>query len=176
MTGGQYDRFEAMKSSLRIPSHHWRMAGVGAFIVAILFPQYGNTSPMAVQRKVAKPNEVKVTAATVTLHTTDDDKEKDTAASLYIKMNDGTVVALIENIKSYFKNNATSTVKLKIVTPIPKSSIQGCTATVKTTRLKGHDAWQFYYEIEFAFSDRSRMKKSCSPVVIGENDLKVCPL
>jgi len=50
------------------------------------------------------------------------------------------------------------------------------TATVKTTRLKGHDAWQFYYEIEFAFSDRSRMKKSCSPVVIGENDLKVCPL
>ena len=165
-----------MNRSLRNPNCRLRMACLGAFITAILFPLHSNTSPMAVQRKVAMPKEVRLSTATVTLHTTDDDKEKDTAASLYIKMNDGTVVARLENIKDYFKNGATSTLKLKVVTPIPKSSIQGCTATVKTTRLKGHDAWQFYYEVEFVFSDRSRMRKSCSTVAIGENDLKVCPL
>ena len=142
----------------------------------VLLAFSSNTPSLPIQQEVRKPKEPRLVSATVTFHTADDDKEKDTVASLYMKLNDGTVLAQFERIKDYFKNGATSTYRLRVLKQVPKSSIQGCTATVKTTRLKGHDAWQFYYEIEFAFSDRSKMKRSCSPLTIGENDLKVCPL
>ena len=149
---------------------------LGAFVGAVFLSLPANTPSMAMQRKVAKPTEVRLSTAEVTFHTTDDDKEKDTAVSLYIKLNDGTVIAQFENIKDYFKNRATSKYLRKVVTQIPKTSIQGCTSILKTKRVEGHDTWKFYYEVKFTFSDGSSTQKKCPPVTIGENDTKVCPL
>jgi hypothetical protein len=168
---------EFMTRNIKVPNSRLRIACLLSSIAAILLPFPATTSSMLVQRKVAMPKEVKLLAATVKFHTADDDKEKDTVASLYIKLNDGTVLAQIENIKDYFKNGTIFTSKLRVLKQVPKSSIQACTGTVKTSRLKGREAWKFWYEIEFTFSDRTRTQRQCSGgVTIGENDLKVCPL
>lgn len=168
--------FSSMSRSLRFLIGRLGISCLAALIGAVFLALPVNTSSMAIQQEVTLTPEAKLSSATVTFHTTDDDKEKDTAASLYIKLNDGTVVLKFENIKDYFRNGATSTYRLKVVKQVPKGSIQGCTGTVKTTRPKGHDAWKFYYEIEFVFSDGTRTRKRCSTATIGENDLKVCPL
>jgi hypothetical protein len=82
---------------------------------AVLLPLHVNTSTITIQQEDTKPNEVKLSKATVTFHTKDDDKEEDTAASLYLKLNDGTTIAQIENIEDYLKDGVDSTYTLTIL-------------------------------------------------------------
>ena len=166
-----------MNRRLRFLTSHARIIiNLVAFmwIPLVLLP--GKTPSIALQTQDARPSEVKLFAVTVTFHTKNEDKEKDTAASLYVKLNDGNVVAQIENVKDYFKDRTSKIYTLSVLKTVPKNTIEGCTATVKTKKLEGHDSWRFAYEIEFVFSDRSRTKKQCPAVTISENDSKVCPL
>ena len=152
-----------------------RTTYLGACLGAVFLLLPSNT-PSLIQQQVSKPIEPKLISAKVIFQTADDDKERDTAVSLYIRLNDGTLVASLENNRDYFRNGLVSTQKLRVVKSVLKGSIQGCISTVKTTRLKGHDSWRFAYEIEFAFSQGPPVRKSCPAVTITENGVKVCPL
>ena len=152
-----------------------RTTCLGACAVVVFLPLPCNTATL-VKKQVLKPIEPKLISVNVTFKTLDDDKEKDTSASLYIRLSDGTLVASLENNRDYFRNGSESMRKLSKIKAISRSSIQGCTSTVKTKRLKGHDTWRFEYVIEFVFSVGPRVQKSCPAVTITENGMKVCPI
>lgn len=153
------------------------MAITGAsWVIAKTFPS--EISPIAFQQGATDdPPTVKLQSAIVTFHTKDDDKDPDTTASLEIKLPDGmTVIAKITAINDQFGNNSISKAyPFTDIQQIPKDQLQGCTITVKTMRMEGHDQWKFDYEIRFTFSDGSVTPKLCLDNTMNEGETKVCP-
>jgi hypothetical protein len=112
----------------------------------------------------------------VVFHTTDDDKDKDTTVSVFVNLPTGELVAKIENIRGEFRNQSAKTFDLTIVKPISEQQLQGCTATIKTTKSEGHDIWKFDFKVDIKFRDKPIIPVEVPGITLRENDIIDFPL
>jgi hypothetical protein len=104
---------------------------------------------------VVQPPPPVLTAASVSFHTTDNDKDGDTNVSVYVLCG-GTTVASVSGTWGHWNDNSDNgTYQLNVVEhPRKDHTIGACSARLVEAP-KGHDEWHFNWSITLTFSDGS---------------------
>ncbi len=98
-----------------------------------------------------------LTAARVSFHTNDEDKDADTHVTVTARESNGLIVARIDDDFGHFNDHSNNgPFDMAVINAAPKSDIQTGNVTLRIDP-NGNDTWRFNFFVDLVFSDGSHL-------------------
>ncbi|KAM7214554.1 hypothetical protein V8F06_010036 [Rhypophila decipiens] len=99
-----------------------------------------------------------LTAASITFHTNDEDKDYNSHLTITLKDSTKTISATVDSDFVHFDDDHNyGPYNLELFYPSTRSEVRAGTVTLRLDP-KGHDTWRFNWQMTLTFSDGTRMR------------------
>src|SRR5262249_31220692 len=111
-----------------------------------------------IQMNANLENDPTLTAATVSFHTDDENKDNDTHVTVTVRQREGYIAVRIDSdLRKFSDNSESGPFNLVVLNAARKSELRpGGNVTVRVDP-KGNDVWQFNFFVDLIFSDESHL-------------------
>jgi hypothetical protein len=115
------------------------------------------------------PDNPMLARASVTFHTTDDDKERDTAVGVSVVLRDETIAYIYDEFGHFRDHSDSGPYTLLLVRRLPRHAIRQANVVVKIDPV-GSDTWRFNFVLDFLFEDGSHQLCRASRLEVATLD------